>query len=351
MSARYLGNHLENESNMSPIKNLLLVMSAIFIFASQAFAEEGKKGSYEKVDTPASTSQQVKIGFYPISVYQLDMASNTYYIDTYVWLRWFGAIDPTVTIEFTNMVEEWGKQQENLLETPSILADGSKYQIMRLEGRFVQPFSLADYPLDKQKLSIMVEDTANGADVISYVIDSESSGVGTSIQIPGWQLNGWTAQSFKHDYGSNFGEDSTASIYSATEFSININRPMSFFYWKLLLPLFIVLSAALASLYIKPTDLGVRTALPSGSLLTAIFLQKSYSDALPDLGYLVLMDKLYLVTYSLIILTLIRAILAFKSIENANEDVVKSVQNMDRKLFFALLLLFVIAVVSAVSLQ
>lgn len=171
----------------------LLVLAALVMATASAHADIAKKGSYAPVEAPPAAAQQVAIGFYPVSVYELDMASNTYYVDTYMWMRWRGEIDPTGTLEFTNMVEEWGKQQENLLSEPKILADGSKYQILRIEGRFVQPFSLADYPLDKQKLSIMIEDTTNGAETVSYVIDKDSSGIGDSLQIPGWKMNGWSS--------------------------------------------------------------------------------------------------------------------------------------------------------------
>ena len=257
------------KNNLRFLSNLAAALAALFLTVASAHAVDDKRGSYVPTDTPPASAQQVTVGFYPISVYQLDMASNTYYVDTYVWLRWNGDIDPTGTIEFTNMVEEWGKQQENLLSEPKVLPDGSKYQIMRVEGRFVQPFSLADYPLDKQKLSIMVEDTTNGADALSYVIDKDSSGIGDSLQIPGWKLAGWTSQIFNHEYGTKFGEDATPSAYSAAQFSVNISRPLSFFFWKLLLPLFIVLGAALSALLIRPQDLDVRSALPAGALLTA----------------------------------------------------------------------------------
>lgn len=320
-------------------------IAALFMLTGASFAEEAKKGTYTAVETPPASAQQVTVGFYPISVYQLDMASNTYYVDAYVWLRWKGDIDPTATIEFTNMVEEWGKQQENLLSEPKALPDGSNYQIMRIEGRFVQPFSLADYPLDSQKLSIMVEDTTNGADAVSYVIDKESSGIGDSLQIPGWKLSGWSSQTYTHDYGTKFGEEETPAVYSAAQFSIEISRPLSFFHWKLLLPLFIVLGAALSALLIRPQDLGERSALPAGALLTAIFLQKSYSDGLPDLGYLVMMDKIYLVVYALIVVTLLRAILAYRATADAEPGLVKSVQATDKKL----LVLFVLAFVAAVA--
>jgi hypothetical protein len=219
---------------------------------------------------------------------------------------------------------------------------------MRVEGRFVQPFSLADYPLDGQKLSIMVEDNTNGAEAVSYVIDTDASGIGDSLQIPGWKLSGWSSQVFTHEYGTSFGEEATPTSYSAAQFSIDITRPLSFFFWKLLLPLFIVLLAALSALLIRPQDLDIRSALPAGALLTAIFLQKSYSDGLPDLGYLILMDKIYLVVYAIIVLTLIRSILVYKAAVDAEPGTIKSIHATDKKLLVFLILVFLAATAAIV---
>ncbi|MFN3452419.1 MAG: hypothetical protein ACK4ZE_09710 [Sphingorhabdus sp.] len=337
---------------MKNIVKLMLALWATLAISFAAFADDGKKGTYTEVKTPPSTAQMVKVGFYPISVYQLDMSSNTYYVDMYVWFRWKGDINPIETLEFTNMVEEWGKQQEALLETPKVLADGSKYQIVRVEGRFVQPFSLINFPLDRQKLSIMVEDTTNGVETVSYEIDRESSGIGKSLDIPGWILDGWTAKTYAHNYGSQFGEEGTPTVYSALAFNLEISRPISFFFWALLFPLFIVLIAALAALNIKPNELDVRTGLPAGALLTAIFLQKSYADDLPELGYLILMDQIYLVAYALIVFTLVRSIYAYKvvsAINDENDARFKSVQKADRGMFIAQILLFAAAVAAIIS--
>ena len=112
---------------------------AALTLSTVATATDMKRGHDAPVKPPPALAQIVNVGLYPISVYQVDMSSNTYYLDTYIWFRWKGDIDPTQTIEFTNMVEEWGKQQETLNEEPKILSDGSKYQIMRVEGRFVRP--------------------------------------------------------------------------------------------------------------------------------------------------------------------------------------------------------------------
>jgi hypothetical protein len=331
---------------------LSLFFSAMLLLsAGDSQAEFLQKGSLRPQAQPPASAQVVKIGFYPVSVHQLNIAANTYYIDTYVWLRWKGAIDPTKTIEFVNMVEDWNHEQSILYIKPKTEKDGTIYQIMRVEGLFVQPFSLSDYPLDHQRLSIKVEDQIHGADKLAYEFDVENSGVGDLVKIPGWNLDGWKAESLTHNYETDFGDDAMARVYSMAKFSIEISRPENFFLWKLFLPLFMVIIAASSALWIRPHLLDARVALPAAALLSAIFLQKSYSDSLPDLGYLVLMDWIYLIAYPLIILTLIRVILAYFRVENADAAKILKIHNTDIKLMVVFLVSFVIGVGLIVSLH
>lgn len=137
-----------------------------------------------------STAQQVTVGIYPISVYNLDIETSTYYVDGYIWFRWKGDIDPTLTFEFTNGVEKWGMTQTNIYEEPEIMADGSFYQVMRVEGRFVQPFSLVNFPLDQQQLALTIEDTTYPVEKLVYVADTEESGYSNLLKIAGWDIKG-----------------------------------------------------------------------------------------------------------------------------------------------------------------
>ena len=322
----------------------LLLPAILSLSLGDSQAEFLQKGSIRPQEQLPASAQIVKIGIYPTSVHQLDVANNTYYIDTYVWLRWKGEIDPTKTIEFINMVEDWGGKLSFLQPAPKREPDGSLYQILKLEGRFNHAFYLSDYPLDRQLLSIRIEDQTYGIDRLAYVIDTKDSGVGDLVRIPGWNLTSWKAETFAHDYQTNFGEETTPEKYSMASFSIEISRPISFFFWKLLLPLFVVIIAATASLLIRPQMVGERAALPAGALLSAIFLQKSYSDYLPDLGYLVLMDKIYLIAYPVIILTLIRVIYAYLQVEDAKIARIRAVHRTDLRLLALFLAIFVIGV-------
>ena len=93
---------------------------------------------------------------------------------------------------------------------------------------------------------------------------------------------------------------------------------------------------------VNPRSIDARLALPMGALLSAIFLQKGYSDTLPDLGYLVFMDRIYLLAYPLILVVLIRAIVAFSKLRTAGDGDVERVQSMDRRVAITLGIAFTV---------
>lgn len=56
------------------------------------------------------------------------------------------------------------------------LEDGQLLQQLQVQGRFYQPFDLKNYPLDKQSLPIIIEDSSNTRDAVYYVFDESESG-------------------------------------------------------------------------------------------------------------------------------------------------------------------------------
>jgi hypothetical protein len=325
---------------------LVSAVAAIWMGSgSNSNAQAEASGTISVMDTPPATAQVVNVGMYVNTVYQLEVASSTYYLDAYLWFKWKGDIDPTASIEITNLVEEWGAMVTALNEEPMLLPDGHQYKLVKVEGRFTQPFILADYPMDRQKLSVYLEDSTYGADQLVYVMDEEGSGYGHMLAIPGWKIENWSSQQLQHDYGSFFGAEKagSASVYSTLRFDLEIARPVNFFIWKLMLPLVILLMASWMVLVLDPKLVEVRTALPATGLLTAVFLQQSYSDGLPEVGYLVLIDKIYAVAYAMIVLTLLRAIWTSRE-ELTGSLAVTAARVMDRKLLVGQVFLFTAAV-------
>ncbi len=268
-----------------------------------AAKSEGEKPTEaEKPEGP----EQVTTGIYALNVYNIDSSSSTFYLDFYVWFRWKGELDPTANLEFMNGIEDWGATKVPGYEKPEVLDDGFHYQFLRVESRFVQPFALDRYPLDQQKLTIQMEDSVHDVSALSYVVDTQNTGISKDLTIPGWKLLGHEIVAFTHKYDSNFGDPRiTSSSFSAVRFDVKVARPISFFIWKLLLPLIIVLVASWGGLILNPRHVDSRILIPVTALLTTVFLQQSYSATLPDIGYLVLLDKIYALAYLLIMMTIL----------------------------------------------
>lgn len=313
------------------LKSLLKLIVAIMFAIALPSLAVANEGSIRPLTSVAKGAQVVSVGFYPLNVYGVDPANSTFTYDGYIWFRWNGEIDPTKSVEFTNAVDRSSLSKEFLFETPQVAPDGAKYQIMRVESAFLKPFSLSSFPLDQHDLSIVLEDSLNGVDRLVYDIDKSDTSYAPGLSISGWTLNDWSHERTIVDYSSRFGDRSVtqASQYARISFSMNISRPGSYFIWKLLLPLVVVICGAWIALLLNPVLTETRAALPASALLTTVFLQQSYTSTLPETGGLVLLDEIYVVAYVLIVATLARVIIKSHNIEEKSEAEVRALRRQD----------------------
>lgn len=255
--------------------------------------------------------QQVHVGIYLMNLYDLNMDEHSFYADFYIWFKWKGDIDPT-EIEFVNSIEKWSMAIAQSGDSSNMtLSDGTQYRIYRVEGRFFHSFSLSRFPLDKHILDIQLESPEHSADSLIYVPDTNAAEIRNTLKLVGWLTHGCRLESTVHDYGTDFGNpEENAQRYSNLTYTVTLARPVSYFLLKMLLPLLVVMLVSIGALILHPSYIDTRSSLPIGGLLTAVFLQQSYSDALPDTGYMVLMDKIYLLSYVLISLVLLQVIRA-----------------------------------------
>lgn len=291
-------------------------------------------GTYAQAGAPAKTAEIVKVGMYAVNAYEIDTSANTFQFKGYFWLRWKGPINPVSTMEFANSVEEWGLMVTNLTANPQKLANGYQLQEMRVQGRFFEPYNLANYPLDKQKLQVTLEDTVYNNTQIVYVPDSSNTTWDSRFKVPGWDITGVSVESTNHNYISNFGDPASKdNVYSALTFSVNITRAANMFWLKLLLPLIFVLITSWLALLLSPKYSEIRTAMPATALLTTVFLQQSSLDAIMGVSTLTLMDLIYVVAYATIVVTFGQVIWDNHRIKGEADEVIKKVAYHDRVSF------------------
>lgn len=305
-------------------------MKSIFLY----FCFFASFHSYGKnhFDSLSSGPEVASLGVVIVNVFELDMSENSFYADFYLWCRWKGAIDPLKNIEFSNAKEQWSFSKTSLHDSAILLKDGFCYNSLHIQGKFNHNFILNNYPFDRQKISVQLENSIYTSEQLVYAADTANSNMESNITIPGWNIENFEFANTQHKYQSNFGlpENKDNDSYNNLSFSITLHRPAQYFFWKLLLPIIIVLLSSLGSVIIYPRYVDARIYAPVGALLTTVFLQQSYSSQLPDISYLILTDKIYVVVYIAILAGILHAIYTANLIKDGSEVSIKRAIGLDK---------------------
>ena len=256
-------------------------------------------------------AQKVTVGIYVHHVNQVDLRANSFLADFYVWFKWKGDIDPTKTFELRNAVEQWqivkvpaytdGEGTASPLELP----DGTKYQIFRMEARFGRPFSVHHYPLDEQDLLIEVEEATSLVTELDYDVDPEST-IDPKLIVPGWNVAKSSTKEDTAFFATTFGDPRVKKgedAYPRVTLTIHLVRPTAGMLVKTIVPLTITILITFAVFLVDPHLVDARLALTVTALVSAIALHFSTSTELPEVGYLVLLDKVYILSYVVILMT------------------------------------------------
>ena len=281
---------------------LLVLISNILFFAETVNAKEAEP-------------QKVYVGLYLNNIANISLPENTFSSDFYIWFKWKGKIDPSKSFEFTNSYENWGMTQTPAYEEPKVLPDGFNYQIIRVQGKFICKFDLHAYPLDKHSLHIEIEDSQYHSRDIIYIQDNKETDFEKIPLVPGWKINGLDNTTFVYDYKSNFGDNSRNiefEQYYRYRYTVAIERPQWLFLLKTIVPIFIVLVSVFTVFFIHPFYIEVRSGIIITALLSAVALQITASSDLGPVGYLVLIDKIYNISYIVTILALIETVIAIR---------------------------------------
>ena len=248
----------------------------------------------------------VRVGAYINDVQQLDLQSHSYTVDMYIWFRWCGEdMDPSRTFEFLNSFELWGHILTYETEEPEPRPGGCFYQGLRNQGKFNTKLPLADYPFDEQRLTVELEDAALDDTELRYVPDYRAVARNPEMTLPGYDIGEPALEIVSHPYATQFGERGAEfPSYSRARFVLGVTRPTATYSVKLLLPIIIVLISAGLMFVVRPDFVEGRIGIGITALLTLVALQLTTNSALPEVNYLLMIDKIYIASYTFIVASL-----------------------------------------------
>ena len=277
---------------------------------------ESLSGSEIQADLDAlnDAKYHVKLGVYSNSTYDLDLSVPSFSSSGYVWLRWEQPLQDYLEAN-DNSLEEHILLLNALLsdaepvlhpvqDKPSTLSDGTYYQLYTYVGRFfIDQTSFRRFPFLTIGLPIAIEaddvEGGFGYSSLRFEPDIRNSGMGlfAGTGIIGWLNRGWSIAEYRHNYATNLGLGGLDRDYSLIVYDITFGTSAWSAFWRLMLPLLVVMVMVLLVFKIRPDEQDARAGIPVTVLLTLVFLQQVYRGELPDLPFLTFLDQVYVIAY------------------------------------------------------
>ncbi|MFM1797849.1 MAG: hypothetical protein RLZZ117_127 [Cyanobacteriota bacterium] len=281
----------------------------------QPSAHDGESEKTVKVMT-------VKMGLYAMNNYNIDLQVPSFEGSGYWWMKWD---DKLQTYLKENNLKIWRVMAPiNLLDIPQSsesvfvptgksepirMNDGSWYITGSYSGTFfVDRIDFRRHPFTMLSLPIMIEadDIVLSNNRLRLIPDVKGSGIGQFVHHnTGWVNRGWSLTTYRHHYDTDFGFGEGASDYSQLVFAVKYASSTWSAFWKVLVPLVIVVAMIAGATKLDTTHYDVRLTLPVTVLLTLVFMQQSHDTGLPRLPYLTFLDEVYVVAYILTLISFI----------------------------------------------
>ena len=188
-----------------------------------------------------------------------------------------------------------------------IQPDGKVLLNYALSSTFRSELDLKRFPFDTQTLSVQVASFLYAPPDLVFKANPGQTGLQNSGHYEGFKVLGVDAESLLQQASGWLKE------YSEYRANIRVQRVSVFYIWTVFVPV-ILIFVICCTIYLLPSEeLADRVGICLTTLLACIATQFTLSFDLPQISYLTLVDRLFIVTYAFTALNvLVAAIEVFK---------------------------------------
>ncbi len=280
-----------------------------------------------------------------------DFKDGKFYSEFYWWIKFTNdsaqtgwSNDDIANIEYINAHEsEIGSFGEEIQEIKTI-GTNRYYYTGYHQGDFYFNPDYTSYPFDEQVLNITIENSLIPQNELKLVIDTASfiasqasprhyglSNDLLDMKSINFNIDKSEITSETGVYNSNFGDPEfpSESKYSRINVSVIINRSFVPFITKLIIPLAIILFLVYFVFFLPADKIDIAAGLTVTSLLSAIAFQLSVNGDLPDIGYIIYIDKVFYSCYFLIAISMAQSLYTFYLDKTEIPEKVKLAKRID----------------------
>ena len=246
---------------------------------------------------------KVRVSVYLLSLGKLDLDRATVPADFYLT---FDCDDKCPPFDFEIM--------NGRISGSSKVEDLPNRKMFRMYAELKPSVDLRKFPFDRQTISIILEDKGLEKDDLVYIADLKKTGLDNDITLPGWTLGQWKASVADHDY------DVLEEEYSRYTFAIEVSKPLLNAFLKTLMPIVFIFLIVTFSYVIPVEKTDNRLSAATASLIGSVMFHVAITNQNPPLGYMTFADKIMLIVYGFLFLTIAYNVFVYELVQRKQDD-------------------------------
>jgi hypothetical protein len=257
----------------------------------------------QESDSTEEAPDTVKIGAYVISIHDINFHNKEYTIRFWLWLLY-----DDLKFDFPSQVDIPNAKQIDKPEVIMDMVDGKAWQLMKMKCVMKHNWKVGDFPFDKQKLTVHIENSIYDNSSLVFVPDEAGSTFDRELTLDGWRISNFKVDTKTHEYTTVFGDpqsDMLHSEYASFDIRIDIERDAWGLFMKIFIGMYIAFMISILSFITKPSELEPRFGLPVGGLFAAVGNKYIIDSLLPESSSFTLVDSLHAATFMAIFATLL----------------------------------------------
>jgi hypothetical protein len=243
---------------------------------------------------PDGEPTEVTIGMLIADLVAISDVDQSISVDVVLRMRWTdprlaayeGCKLPISAIWFPELIlKNSGRMFSRWPETVSIEEGGRVTYQQRVSGSFSTYHKLEGYPFDPVEISLRFYPLDWSIEKLVFKDDPGFTGSAPLLNISDWRLLSVEAAVQTQDIN---GFHQTRASY---ELKITAARYTSYYFWKIMLPISMIVVMSWFAFWIDPKEFGTQIGLSATSVLTMVAFIFATTNLLPRLGYFTMLDK------------------------------------------------------------
>lgn len=322
------------------------IVSIIIIFNLNASAESTPAGADNPCPAPKIRNDirpgdqgdpvKVTVSMHMIDLMEISDVKQTLVGDFGVILSWVdprlshleGCEIPIANIWSPGLVfRNSGRKFTNRPLEVGIGSGGRVKYVQRYSGTFATYHKLSDFPFDNQIFRISLSSLEWPEENVRLVADQKKSDQDRRLNITDWVIKSVEASTGRQYIAA------MEKYTSRYDFNISAERIKSYYVWKAILPLCLIVAMSWCVFWINPAMYGPQIGLSATSMLTLIAFIFATTNMVPKLGYLTLLDRFIIGSVTLVFLALFESLCTVYFVSKEKKELALRIDFISRFVF------------------